>query len=328
MQEADISISELGEFGLIARLLARLPAGSATVLGPGDDAAVVRTPDGRVVASTDMLVEGRHFRREWSSAYDVGRRAAAQNLADIAAMGAVPSALLVGLAAPGDLPADWAEGFADGLADECALVGAAVVGGDVVGSDVLTLGVTALGDLGGRAPVTRAGARAGEVVVLAGDIGRSAAGLAVLRSGSPDLARRHEDVVTAYRHPSPPYAAGPLLADLGASAMIDVSDGLLADARHVAEASGVAIELYADWLPVDPIVRSAAADLGIDPLTWVLTGGEDHALVATIVSDAVLGPGMLRIGVVAEGSGVRVVGWDPPAGAGGFDHFGQPRAQA
>lgn len=298
------------------------------MLGPGDDAAVVSTPDRRVVASTDLLVEGRHFRREWSSAYDVGRRAAAQNLADIAAMGAVPTALLVGLAAPADLRVDWAEGFADGLADECALVGAAVVGGDVVGSEVLTLGVTALGDLGGRAPVTRAGARAGEVVVLVGDLGRSAAGLAVLQSGTPDLVRRHQDVVGTYRHPGPPYTAGPLLADLGASAMIDVSDGLVADVGHVADASGVGIELQADWLPVDPAVRAAAADLDVDPLTWVLTGGEDHALVATMSPDAMLGPGTVRVGTVTQGSGVTVVGWDPPAGSGGFDHFGQPGARA
>lgn len=318
----DITVSELGEFGLIARLVARLPGGAATVLGPGDDAAVVLAPDGRVVASTDLLVEGRHFRRDWSSAYDVGRRAAAQNLADIAAMGAAPTALLVGLAAPADLPVEWADGFADGLARECAVVGAAVVGGDVVRSDVLTLGVTALGNLAGRSPVTRAGARVGQVVVLAGDLGRSAAGLAVLENGGPDLVRRYEELVTAYRRPTPPYAAGPLLADLGATAMIDVSDGLLADLGHVAEASGVGIEIYPDWIPLDPLLRSAGADLGFDPLIWVLTGGEDHALVATISADAVLGPGVLRIGVLTEGSGVTVVGWEPPAGAGGFDHFG------
>jgi len=305
-------------------VVARFPPGAATALGPGDDAAVVRTPDGRVVASTDLLVEGRHFRRAWSSAYDVGRRAAAQNLADIAAMGAVPTALLVGLAAPADLPVDWVDGFADGLADECALVGAAVVGGDVVGSDVLTLGVTALGDLQGRAPVTRGGARVGDVVVLAGRPGFSAAGLAVLARGDTALAGRHPEVVAAFCRPMPPYAAGPLLADLGATAMIDVSDGLLADLGHVAEASGRRIEVHTDWLPMDPALRAAGTDLGVDPLTWVLTGGEDHALVATLPADAVLEPGMQRIGLVTEGSGVSVVGRQPPAGPGGFDHFAGP----
>lgn len=301
--------------------MARLPQGAATLLGPGDDAAVVRTPDGRVVATTDLLVEGRHFRREWSSAYDVGRRAAAQSLADVAAMGAVPTALLVGLAAPADLAVEWAEGFADGLADECVLVGAAVVGGDVVGSEVLAVGVTALGDLGGRAPVTRGGARVGDIVAVAGRLGLSAAGLAVLQRNDPALVDRHAEVVAAFRRPSPPYAAGPLLADLGATAMIDVSDGLLADVGHVAEASGRRVEIHSDWLPVEPALRAAAVALGVDALSWLLTGGEDHALVATLPADAVLAPGMVRIGVVAEGGGVTVVGQQPPAGPAGFDHF-------
>jgi len=305
-------------------VVARFPPGHATVLGPGDDAAVVRTPDGRVVASTDLLVEGRHFRREWSSAYDVGRRAAAQNLADIAAMGAVPTALLIGLAAPADVPLDWVDGFADGLADECALVGAAVVGGDVVSAEVLTLGVTALGDLQGRAPVTRGGARVGDVVVLVGPLGLSAAGLAVLAGGDTALAGRHPEVVAAFRRPAPPYAAGPMLADLGATAMIDVSDGLIADLGHVAEASGRRVELHSDWLLIEPALRAVGADLGVDPLTWVLTGGEDHALVATLPADVVLAPGLLRIGLVTEGSGVVVVGRQPPAGPGGFDHFPMP----
>ncbi len=274
-----------------------------------------------MVASTDLLVEGRHFRREWSSPYDVGRRAAAQNLADIAAMGAVPTALLVGLAAPADLPVAWAEQFADGLAAECALVGAAVVGGDVAASDVLTLGVTALGSLQGRQPVTRAGARVGDVLVLAGRLGWSAAGLAVLRRGDPGLIKRHADVVAAFRRPRPPYAAGPLLADLNATAMIDVSDGLLADLRHVAEASGKQLELHSDWLLVEPALRASAADLGVDPLAWVLTGGEDHALVAALPADSVVAPGMLRIGWVRTGDGVRVVGPRPAAGPDGYDHF-------
>src|SRR6266550_4116285 len=159
-----ITVADLGEFGLIERLTSRFAArtaGAGVALGPGDDAAVLATPDGRVVASTDLLVDGRHFRRDWSTATDVGRKAAAQNLAAIAAMGAVPTGLLFGLACPPDLAVDWVESLADGLRDECAPVGASVLGGDVVRGDVLTLAVTALGDLQGRAPVTRSGARAG-----------------------------------------------------------------------------------------------------------------------------------------------------------------------
>src|SRR4051794_16316229 len=170
----DISVSDAGEFGLIARIVERLSGGSA-LLGPGDDAAVVAARDGRVVASTDLLVEGVHFRRDWSSAYDVGRKAAAQNLADIAAMGGVGTALLVGLAAPPDLPLQWALDLADGLRDECAVVGAAVVGGDTVSADQVVVSVTALGRVDRW--VTRAGARAGDLVLLVGRPGHSAAGL-------------------------------------------------------------------------------------------------------------------------------------------------------
>ena len=174
---------DVGEFELIAAITTRLGSSAAVVLGPGDDAAVVAIPDGRVVATTDVLVEGVHFRRDWSSAYDVGRKAAAANLADVAAMGGTATALLVGLAAPADLPLSWALGLADGLRDEAALVGAVVVGGDTVSAAQLVVAVTALGSLDGRAPVTRAGAQVGDQVVLAGRLGWSSAGLRLLQAG-------------------------------------------------------------------------------------------------------------------------------------------------
>ena len=141
------TVGELGEFGLIRELTSRLTTTPAVRLGPGDDAAVVAAPDRRVVASTDVLLEGRHFRRDWSTAYDVGRKAAAQNLADIAAMGAVPTALLLGLVVPAELPVTWPVELMDGIRDECQVAGAAVVGGDVVRGDTITVSITALGDL-------------------------------------------------------------------------------------------------------------------------------------------------------------------------------------
>ena len=171
------SVRVVGEFGVIARVLAQAGTARAAQVGPGDDAAVLRAPDGRVVATTDVLVEGRHFRRDWSSAEDIGHKAAAANLADVAAMGATATALLVGLACPPDTPTTWLEGVAAGLAAECAPLGAAVVGGDLVtaaaDSAAVVLSVTALGDLGGRAPVLRSGARAGDVLGPghAGDLG-------------------------------------------------------------------------------------------------------------------------------------------------------------
>ena len=147
-------VREVSEDGLLARIIPLLPSGRATLLPSGDDAAVVAAPDGRFVVTTDVLVENRHFRRDWSTANDIGHKAAARNFADIAAMGAVPTALLVGFAAPGDLDVEWVDGLIAGMREECGEVGAAVVGGDVTAADVVMLGVTALGDLQGRAPVT------------------------------------------------------------------------------------------------------------------------------------------------------------------------------
>jgi len=318
---ADGTVGALGEFGLIAALTARLPSGPLVDLGPGDDAAVVRAPDGRVVATTDVLVEGVHFRRDWSTAVDVGHKAAAQSLADVAAMGAEPTTLLVGLAVPSDVEVEWVLGLADGLAEECAVVGASVVGGDVVRSATLTIAVTALGDLHGRSAVTRAGALPGDLVAVCGKLGWAAAGLAVLTRGfrSPRI------VVDAHRRPAPPYDAGPSAADAGATAMCDVSDGLLADLGHLAEASDVSIDLDGAALVPDVPLAELAPALGVDASTWVLGGGEDHALVATFRTRKALkkaGTQWRQIGVVAAGAPtVTIGGVEPAIGQRGHDHF-------
>ncbi len=311
-----MSVARTGEFGLIARVTARLQPGPGTLLGPGDDAAIVAAPDGRVVASTDALVEGRHFRRDWASGVEIGHRAAAANLADIAAMGASPTALLVALCTPPNLDARWAEDLADGLAAEAATVGAAVVGGDMAGSPTLTIAVTALGDLGGRRPVTRDGARAGDIVALCGRVGYAAAGYTVLSRGfrTPVL------LVDAYRRPQVPYAAGPAAARAGATAMLDVSDGLLQDLGHIARASKVAIDVHRGAFEVPPQMRDAAQALGVDPYHWVLGGGDDHALAATFPPDRTLPEGWHEIGRVSEGTGVTVDG-KVPKGPIGWDHF-------
>lgn len=272
-------------------------------MGIGDDGAVVRAPDGRVVASTDLLVEGWHFRRDWSSATEVGGKAAAQNLADIAAMGAVPTALLIGLATPGDLPVAWAEDLAAGLAQECARVGAAVAGGDISAGPVVMLAVTALGDLAGQPPVTRSGARPGDVLAVAGHLGCSAAGLALLEAGLDQPA----SLLAAHRWPHPDYAAGPEAARLGATSMIDVSDGLVQDVGHLAEQSGVRIDLESVRLPGDDALRIAAAAVGRpDSLDWILSGGEDHALAATFPPRAALSGRWTVVGRVRDGQGVWV----------------------
>ncbi|MEU4242104.1 thiamine-phosphate kinase [Actinoplanes sp. NPDC026619] len=311
-----MSIADIGEFGLISRVVARLETGPQVLLGPGDDGAVVAAPDGRVVASTDVLVEGRHFRRDWCTATDIGHRAAAANLADIAAMGATPTALLVAFCAPPDLDASWAEELASGLSAEAALIGASVVGGDMSSSPTLTIAVTALGDLGGRPPVVRGGAQPGDIVALAGRTGHAAAGYTILSRGF----RTPKALVEAYRRPEVPYAAGPLAAQHGATAMIDVSDGLLQDLGHIATASLAAIDVRTDAFTVPDQMRDAAAALGVDPFHWLLAGGEDHALTATFPPGVPLPEGWREIGRVYDGSGITVDS-KPWSGAMGWDHF-------
>jgi thiamine-monophosphate kinase len=315
-----------------------MPAGPLTSVGIGDDAAVVGAPSGSVVAAVDMLIEGRHFLRRWSSAYDVGVKAAARSLADIAAMGAVPTALLVALATPGTLPARWATDLADGLAHEASRAGAGVVGGDTARADSVVLSVTALGDLAGRSPVLRSGARPGDVIAVAGPLGRSAAGFALLSAGVGRSAGTPDAIaglVTAHLRPSPPYDAGPEAAVLGATAMIDVSDGLVADLGHVAAASGVRLEIDSSALVTGGPLSEAATVLGKTTsaggtdradsppalaLSWVLTGGEDHSLVAAFPASAALPSRWRVIGAVLSGSGVTVNG-APYVGAGGWQHF-------
>ncbi len=326
------TLAGLGEDGLVASVLARYgPVPAGVRVGPGDDAAVldVASP---VVVSTDTLVEDEDFRRAWSSGFDVGVKTAAQSFADVAAMGGRPVALLVSLAAPGDLPGAWAEGLADGLADECARAGAAVVGGDVSAAPLVVVTGTALGALPGPA-VLRSGARPGDLVALAGRTGRSGAGLALLAAGvglhGPGGAGADAlaALVVAHTAPRPPYAAGPAAAAAGATALIDTSDGLLRDAARVAAASGVVLDLDPDALAPDADLVAAAERIGApDPqrkaLEWVLAGGEDHALLACFPARTALPEPFRTVGQVIEGVAPGVlVGGAPWAGPTGWRHF-------
>lgn len=315
--EASVSLSEVGEFGLIARMTAGRRQPDSTLLGPGDDAAVIAAPDGRVVACTDVLVQGVHFRLDWSSPEQVGRKAAAANLADLAAMGAVPTTLLVGLACPESTPAAQLSALADGLWAEATSAGAGVAGGDVAAAPTIVLSVTALGSLEGREPVTRAGARPGDVVAFRGNLGWSAAGLAVLGRGF----RSPAALVNAHRAPEPPYPAGPEAARAGATSMIDVSDGLLADLGHVAQASGVRIALESGAFMVPDKLSEIAGALGADPMGWILTGGEDHALVATFPDEAARPQGWTVIGRVTDGDAVVHLDGGEYEGPSGWEHF-------
>ncbi len=312
------TLRDVGEFAVLAALASRFPQASDVVVGPGDDAAVVTIEGGELVASLDMLVQGRHFRLDWSSATDIGHKAAAQNLSDINAMGGRATALLVGLGAPPELEVSWAMEFAEGLADEAAKVGASVVGGDLTRADVITVAITALGVCEQKI-VRRSGAHPGDVVAFAGRQGWADAGFAVLGRGF----RSPRVVVDAHRQPQPPYDAGPEAARLGATAMIDVSDGLLQDLGHVASASGVAIDVESARFDVPEPLQAVGAALGVDPKNFLLTGGDDYGLVAAFPSEAALPDNWRVIGAVLDDGerGAVTVDGAPYDGPTGHEHF-------
>jgi thiamine-monophosphate kinase len=340
------TVAEVGEADALRRIFPRLPHADSELLGPGDDAAVLAAADGRFVVTTDMMVHGPDFRSAWSSPHDLGWKAAITNLADIAAMGASPTALVVAIAAPLDTPVGTLLGIADGLRDACASAapGCGVVGGDLSVSAALTLAVTAFGDLGGRSPVLRSGARPGDVLAVAGDLGRAGAGIWLLfRDGMRDtdadgdrepdarrgraLRRRHPALVEAQLAPVSPIALGVRAAEGGATAMLDVSDGLVLDARRIAAASGCVIRL-----DPDAIAAEAAALAALDGVVgdharhFVLAGGEDHALLAAFPAGGVIPDGFRRIGEVVasalpDGPFDALVGDEPFDALGGWDPY-------
>lgn len=312
------TLAEVGEFALIAQLVTGRTQPAEVLVGPGDDAAVVHAADGRVVVSTDMLVQGRHFRLDWSTPHDVGRKAIAQNAADIEAMGARAYAFVVGFGAPAGAEAADALALSDGMWSEASKFGAGIIGGDLVAAPQWVISVTVLGDLGGRPPVVLSGARPGDAVAVIGDLGWSAAGYELWNNGIDgfaELRRRH-------LVPAVPYGQGVTAAVAGATAMTDVSDGLIADLGHLAQGSGVRIDLSADALAADVLMLAPAAEVvGADAKDWVLGGGEDHALVATF--GGAPPPGWRVIGSVAAGLPSVTVDGARWHGASGWESFGQ-----
>jgi thiamine-monophosphate kinase len=321
MTEIDPIVGELSEAQVLEAILRQIGPSSAEI-GPGDDAAVLAAPGERIVATVDTLVHGPDFRLAWSGGYDLGWKSAAVNLADIAAMGARPTSLLVALAMPDTTPLSFVTALAAGLRAGCEALapGCAVEGGDLTVSDTLTIAVTALGVLDGVRPVRRDGARPGDVVAIAGETGLAARGLGILfdrfrdAAGAPvpvDIAALRPgeaDAITAQLRPTPPIGLGPVAARAGATAMMDVSDGLALDARRMATASAVTIDL-------------ASASIGGD-VSAALAGGEDHALLATFPPGVPLPPGFHEIGAVGPahaGEPLHVdgrafdqrAGWDP-----------------
>lgn len=316
------TIAELGENESLKRVVARLNSSEFAIVGSGDDAAVVTAPDGRFVVTTDTMIEGHDFRLDWSTAFDLGFKAAATNLSDVAAMGAVPTSLVVSLAVPSSTTIDWLEGFADGLTAACQQLspGCGVVGGDLASADQVFISVTAHGSLQAREPVLRSGAKPGDIVAIGGTLGQAAAGLALLQSGNADAVSAYDLLVNVQRRPQPPISQGPIAAIAGATSMLDVSDGLAKDATRIADASGVTIAFDSLNLQgFEAVVEQAAQAIEASPKDWVLFGGEDHSLLATYGPDAVIPRSFKPIGRVVERGAHALTLDGKPLDAGGWD---------
>jgi thiamine-monophosphate kinase len=342
-----VLVRDIGEFGLISALRDALPAAAraspAVTLGIGDDAATWRPPaDASVVISTDSLVEGIHFRLDagWSDWSSLGHKALAVNLSDLAAMGATPALATVSLGLRGDeAVGDLAAAYRS-LGDLAVQYGCVVAGGDVVASPGAVLWhVTVLGVAPGGRTLTRAGARPGDVIVVSGTLGASAAGLALLGTAPDDPRRRAASadlLISAHLRPAPRLALGQLLLEQGATAAMDLSDGLLGDLPKILRASGVAAEIDEGAVPVAAAVRALFPDRW---LALATTGGEDYELLATLPPErassiidraAEVGSTLTAIGTILPRTGGQadlrsrsLDGHVQPVAHGAFDHFRQ-----
>ena len=318
-------LSEIGEFGLIARLTGDLELGPGVEVGVGDDAAVLApTPEHRLVVTTDVLVEGLDFTAKLSEPEDWGWKAVVANLSDLAAMAAEARWLVLALTVPEATPVPTLERVYAGVREACLAFEVALVGGDVSAGPALSLAVTAHGEA--ERPVLRSGARPGDRLAVTGPLGAAAAGLALLQSQDPaatELLERNPALATAHRRPQPALTMGVALARAGATAMIDVSDGLAGDALHLAESSRVGVEIHDATVPLAPGVPETASLLGLDPLDLALGGGDDFVLAAALPRTADLG-GVLDCGRFTANPAQRVrVTRSGPAPLSGlaYNHF-------
>jgi thiamine-monophosphate kinase len=335
-----------GEFELIAALRARLGStgaaegNSRVVVGSGDDASVTRVA-GAVVTTVDAAIEGVHFDRATSPMRAVGHKALAGALSDVAAMGAAPGEAYVQLGLPADVSEAECLDLADGIADVAGAHDVTIAGGDVTAAPVLLLAVTAVGYA--ESPdglVLRSGARPDDVLAVTGELGAAAAGLMLMRS--PELAAAiPEELAEGLRgrqlRPEPRIAAGRALAEAGATAMIDLSDGLGGDAGHLAAASGVAARIRLAALPLADGVEAIAAAAAVDPFDLATAGGEDYELLAALPPTGVdgaqraleaLGLPLTAIGELASGEGVELIEADGSSRpAQGFDHLASRRSR-
>ena len=332
------TVGELGEFGLIARITAGLPQSPDVIVGVGDDAAILDIGGEEVlVATCDAQVEDTHFRLRRGSPHNIGRRALAVNLSDIAAMGARPRFALISLLVPPALDVAILDSIYAGLREEAAQFDVALVGGNIArNAERLIIDITLLGTGTRNKLLRRDTAKAGEAVMVTGSLGSAAAGLLVsedeqlaAKVGPENLA----GVLAALNTPTPRVTAGQWLAQHGVTTGIDVSDGLAADISHICEASRVGVQIEAEALPIRPEVVRIAAFAGREPQDLALFGGEDYELVFTVPADhadmlarelfVAAGVSATAIGTICEGSAMTLLrqGKPSPLRSGGWDHL-------
>lgn len=293
--------------------------------GLGDDCALIDLGGEVLAVSTDLSIENIHFRRDWLSFGEIGWRAAAGALSDLAAVGATPIGVLTAIGVPStSAPSDLDQLMA-GVGDLLEETGGVVLGGDLSSSPVWSVSVTVLGPA--RRPVLRSGGKPGDSVWVTGTLGGARAALETWLGGAQPAAESRG----CFAHPAPRLLAGVWLADNGAEAMIDLSDGLGGDVRHLAAASGVAITIDLSLLPVHPGVPGVARRIGEDPRMFAARGGEDYELLALLPPEftpamasrleAHAGIGLTRVGSVAAGEGVTLLLDGDPVQVAGYDHF-------
>ena len=302
-----MKLGDLSEAQLVSHFRDSFPLGERTLIGIGDDCAQIGAPEGSFIVTTDVMVEDQHFHLSWSTGYEVGARVAAQNLADIDAMGGRPSALVASVVAPRDMDADVFLDVVRGLGDRARQAGAGVVGGDLSAGEKLVISITAFGYCPGPV-VRRDGSRPGDVIAVSGTLGFSYAGLDLLEGGFVSPSARGlgelgdlETFVSTYRAPSPPLGSGVAAAAAGARAMMDLSDGPAADAFRMAKASGVVIEFDRPAIEEEARrLQGAARICRADPVRWVLQGGEEHGMLAAFPPGCELPEGFRIVGTVRE----------------------------
>lgn len=331
-------LSELGEFGLIDRIAGRASAGAGVVVGIGDDAAAVAPVPGRLwLVTSDMLVEGVHFDLSFCDPLSLGRKSLSVNLSDIAAMGGEPRHFLLSLAVPSSVPLDFLDTCVQGMLQRAAEFDVSLIGGDTCSSpDRIVISITVLGDQQPDRIVRRSGARPGDRICVTGTVGDSALGLRLLRDGE-----RSGPAVARHLDPTPRVREGLALAEAGIpTAMIDVSDGLLADLGHILDLSSVGARLHADRLPLSPHFRARFPDTDHDSLSLALAGGEDYELLFTVPPEKMpdlseildrMGTAVTEIGDITEERGLRLLGADGAelsVDVRGYDHFQAPAGTA